>query len=203
MTMVLWSCGSSSTTSTASHPLPDTLVVGTLYTPTGFFIVRGDTMGYDYDRIIDFARDKHIGLRFKVAPSMASLIDSLEQGRVDVLACEVPVTAEYRTQVISCGALNETYQVLVQHTSDTVLTDVTQLVGHEVWVEAESKYEARLRNLDDELGGGITIHSIDADTLREKAARYGYAVEVVAEGEHYDYLARITKRQARRVQDSL
>ena len=44
---------------------------------------------------------------------------------------------------------------------------------------------------------------IDADTLREKAARYGYAVEVVAEGEHYDYLARITKRQARRVQESL
>ena len=35
---------------------------------------------------------------------------------------------------------------------------------------------------------------IDADTLRERAARNGYAVEVVAEGEHYDYLARITKR---------
>ena len=36
---------------------------------------------------------------------------------------------------------------------------------------------------------------IDADTLREKAGRCGYAVEVVAEGEHYDYLARITKRK--------
>ena len=36
---------------------------------------------------------------------------------------------------------------------------------------------------------------IDADTLREKAARNGYAVEVVAEGEHYDYLARITKKE--------
>ena len=35
---------------------------------------------------------------------------------------------------------------------------------------------------------------IDADTLREKAAINGYAVEVVAEGEHYDYLARITKK---------
>ena len=34
---------------------------------------------------------------------------------------------------------------------------------------------------------------IDADTLREQAAKNGYAVEVVAEGEHYDYLARITK----------
>ena len=35
---------------------------------------------------------------------------------------------------------------------------------------------------------------IDADTLRQKAGRSGYAVEMVAEGEHYDYLARITKR---------
>ena len=34
---------------------------------------------------------------------------------------------------------------------------------------------------------------IDADTLKEKAAKNGYVVEVVAEGEHYDYLARITK----------
>ena len=35
---------------------------------------------------------------------------------------------------------------------------------------------------------------IDADTLKQKAGRCGYAVEVVAEGGHYDYLARITKR---------
>ena len=34
---------------------------------------------------------------------------------------------------------------------------------------------------------------IDADTLKEKAAKNGYVVEVVAEGNHYDYLARITK----------
>ncbi len=34
---------------------------------------------------------------------------------------------------------------------------------------------------------------IDADTLKERASRYGYRVEVVSEGEHYDYLARITK----------
>ena len=35
---------------------------------------------------------------------------------------------------------------------------------------------------------------IDADTLKVQAARNGYNAEVVAEGEHYDYLARITKR---------
>jgi hypothetical protein len=32
-------------------------------------------------------------------------------------------------------------------------------------------------------------------TLKEKARRRGYVVEVVAEGEHYDYLARITKKE--------
>ena len=35
---------------------------------------------------------------------------------------------------------------------------------------------------------------IDADTLKDVAETSGYTVEVVAEGEHYDYLARITKR---------
>ena len=35
---------------------------------------------------------------------------------------------------------------------------------------------------------------IDVETLKEKAAINGYAVKVVAEGKHYDYLARITKR---------
>ncbi len=36
---------------------------------------------------------------------------------------------------------------------------------------------------------------IDADTLRQRAGRFGYAVEIVAEGGHYDYLARITKKR--------
>lgn len=34
---------------------------------------------------------------------------------------------------------------------------------------------------------------IDADTLIREATKYGYAVDVVAEGEHFDFLARITK----------
>lgn len=35
---------------------------------------------------------------------------------------------------------------------------------------------------------------IDADTLKQVAENNGYMAEVVAEGEHYDYLARITKK---------
>ena len=47
----------------------------------------------------------------------------------------------------------------------------------------------------DTIGEPFNWLYIDADTLREKAGRCGYVVEVVAEGGHYDYLARLTKRQ--------
>ena len=47
----------------------------------------------------------------------------------------------------------------------------------------------------DTIGEPFNWLYIDADTLKEKAWRSGYAVEVVAEGEHYDYLARITRLQ--------
>ena len=145
------------------HTLPDTIVVGTLYSPTGFFILKGDTMGYDYDRICDFAKSHGITLKFRVARSMPQLLDMLKTKKVDVLACEIPVTAEYKSRVLHCGAVNETYQVLVQHSGKSMIYDVTQLIGREVYVEKGSKYESRLRNLDNEVGGGIIIHAVEGE----------------------------------------
>ncbi len=156
-------CGGRDDNESGQHRLPDTLNVGTLYSPTGFFILKGDTMGYDYDRICDFARSRGIALRFKVARSMPALLDMLKKKQVDVLACEIPVTAEYKSRVLHCGSVNETYQVLVQHSGKNVIYDVTQLIGCEVYVEKGSKYESRLRNLDNEVGGGITIRTVEGE----------------------------------------
>lgn len=156
------SCAGEKTT-VQQHRLPDTLNVGTLYSPTGFFILKGDTMGYDYDLICDFARSHGIALRFKVARSMPALLEMLKKKNVDVLACEVPVTAEYKSRVQHCGAVNETYQVLVQHSGVGLIHDVTQLIGRDVYVEKGSKYESRLRNLDNEVGGGINIHAVEGE----------------------------------------
>ncbi len=167
--LLVWSlsmvvaCGGGKSDTQVEHRLPDTLSVGTLYSPTGFFILKGDTMGYDYDRICDFARSRGIALRFKVARSMPALLGMLKKRDVDVLACEIPVTAEYKSRVLHCGAVNETYQVLVQHSGKNMIYDVTQLIGREVYVEKGSKYESRLRNLDNEVGGGITIHTVEGE----------------------------------------
>ena len=45
----------------------------------------------------------------------------------------------------------------------------------------------------DTIGESFDWLYIDADTLRHHASQSGYTAEIVAEGEHYDYLARIVK----------
>lgn len=147
------------------NKLPDTLVVGTIYSPASFFILKSDTLGYDYERICAFARDNGIAIKFHVATSMKDLITLVENNKVHVAAYEIPMTAEYKEHVIHCGEQNITYQVLVQRATRDTLTDVTQLVGKDIYVIHGSSYEARLKNLDNELGGGIKIHAIDNDSL--------------------------------------
>ena len=176
--VVAWSCDHKSHSHLAVAQLPDTLIVGTLYSPTSYFYYKEDTMGYEYERVCNFAKDKGIGIRFIVASNMEAAIAMLDSGTIDLIAYEIPITAEYKNRVISCGTENITHQILVQPRSDTLITDVTQLVGRNVYVEKNSKYEARLRNLDNEIGGGINIHTIDEDTLITEDL-----VEMVADGE--------------------
>ena len=149
------------------YRLPDTLRVGTLYSPTSYFIYREEKMGYDYDLINRFVSDKALVLDLIVATSMNTMIEMLDSGQIDVIAYEIPITAEFKSRVLPCGIENITHQVLVQprNMGKEPITDVTQLVGKDVYVEKASKYQHRLENLNDELGGGINIYPIDRDTL--------------------------------------
>lgn len=146
---------------------PDTLRVGTLYSPTSYFIYREEKMGIDYDLVSQLAADKGMVLDLKVAPTLPALIEMIDSGLIDVAAYEVPVTAEYKSHVIPAGKESITKQVLVQPktSADRRITDVTQLAGREVYVEAGSKYLYRLENLNDEIGGGIKIKEVKRDSI--------------------------------------
>lgn len=162
------------------HPLPDTLRVATLYSPSSYFLFRDEEMGYDYSLVKQFADDKGMVLDLTVAPSLASMVELLDSGKVDLLAYEVPVTAEYRRKTVPCGPATLTHQVLVQPRKggEGFITDETQLVGRDVYVEANSKYLYRMQNLNEELGGGVNIHVIDRDTIVAEDL-----IEMVSEGE--------------------
>lgn len=164
--VVAGSCSGPRTAAEASR-LPDTLRVATLYSPTTYFIYRDEPMGYDYTLAADFAKAKGMVLDLRVARSMGEAVSMLDSGSVDLLACNVPVTSQYRDKVVACGPEILTTQVLVQPKikGEAAITDVTQLPGRDIYVERGSKYEQRLQHLNDELGGGINIHAVDSDSL--------------------------------------
>lgn len=149
------------------YRLPDTLRVATLYGPLSLFYFREDTMGYDFSLVKEFAEAKNMILDISIASSIDNAIAMLDSGEVDVIAYELPVTSQFKKHIYPCGPEFFTNQVLVQNSEnkDSLITDVTQLVGREVWVEANSKYHHRLENLNEELGGGIIIKVIERDTI--------------------------------------
>ncbi len=166
--MALSSCsGHQNTASSGQTTLPDTLRAVTLSGPTSYFIYRGEPMGYDYTLLDSLARQKGMVLDLQVARSLSSAVAMLDSGKVDLIAYEVPITAHYRNYVLPCGPENYTTQVLVQPMVQGApqITDVTQLVGRDVYVEADSKYLRRLQNLNNELGGGINIIEYGGDTI--------------------------------------
>lgn len=152
---------------TVHMKLPDTLRVVTLYSPMSYFLYRDDTLGYDYSLIKQFTAAKNMELSLTIASSLEHAVNMLDSGLVDLIAYEVPVTSDYVKTVYPCGPENYTAQVLVQRIREDkdLITNVTELVGKDIWVLPNSKYLQRLDNLDSELGGGINIKLIDRDTI--------------------------------------
>lgn len=139
----------------------------TLYSSTTYFQYKMNEMGYEYDLIRNFAQSQGLKLHIKVAENSSRLIEMLQAGEADVVAYPIHITNQMKQEVLFCGRETLSTQVLVQRANrgDTLLTDVTQLIGKEVYVRPDSRYAQRLENLNEELGGGILIRDIEKDSI--------------------------------------
>ena len=162
--LLLCGCGQKHTHHFGDNDI-DTLNVVTLYGPTSYFLYRGEEMGIDYENVRRFAEEQGLNLKIKTAHNIEELIKMLKEGEAQLAAYPVPFIAEYNSEIIHCGPKEVNWQVLVQKISDTIINDVTGLIGKDVFIEKNSKYQYRLENLNEELGGGINIHPIDNDTI--------------------------------------
>jgi membrane-bound lytic murein transglycosylase F len=143
------------------------LKVLTLPGSMSYFIYKGEPKGYEYELLNDFAESNNLQINIKLADNETKLAEMLENGEGDLIAYNIPITKEGKKQLIYCGreVINE--QVLIQRANrkDTILKDVVDLIGKEVLLIHDSKYYRRMMNLNDELGGGIQIRTIDKDTI--------------------------------------
>ena len=145
----------------------DTLRVITLNTSTSYFIYRDQEMGYHYEMVKNFANEHGLALKVVVAPNPSALIEMLCDSVGDIIAYNVPVENVLKDSLLYCGLMEISHQVLVQRAEnrDPLLKDVTELIGKDVYVVRNSKFEQRMKNLNQELGGGIRLQYADEDTL--------------------------------------
>lgn len=143
------------------------LTVLTMYSSTTYFNYRGQDMGFQYELCEQFAKHLNVSLEIKVAKSVQEMTDRLLKGEADLIAYNLPVTHSNKDSLLYCGEEIITHQVIVQRSGNSKnkpLTDVTELIGKDIYVKP-GKYYNRLVNLNNELGGGIHIHRIDNDSI--------------------------------------
>lgn len=143
------------------------LTIITLNSSTSYFIYKEEPMGYDYDIAQDFCDHYNLKLNVKVAENTTRMLEMLHNGEGDIIAYEMPVQNELKDSVLYSGPQQISHQVLVQRAAkgDTLIKDVTELIGKEVYTKASTKYHQRLENLNAELGGGIIIKDMEQDTI--------------------------------------
>ncbi len=141
------------------------LVVLTLYSSTTYFNYRGQEMGYQYELSQQFANELGVKLRIKTARTPIQLVEMLQRGEGDLIAYTLPITKRGKDSLLYCGEEVVTHQVIVQRRNgkQALLKDVTDLIGKQVHVK-RGKYYDRLKNLNEELGGGIEIVLVENDS---------------------------------------
>lgn len=173
----------------------DTLRVITLNSSTSYFIYRDQPMGYHYEMIRDFCAHHGLVPKIQVGENIPAMVQMLLDNEGDVIAYNIPVTTLLKDSIRYSGLVQVSHQVLVQRAQqrDSMLTDVTGLIGRKVTVLAGSRQHERLVNLDKELGGGIRIEAIKNDTTAVEDL-----IRMVSMGEidytvAYDDLARLNQ----------
>ncbi len=153
---------------------------------TGYFIYKGQPMGFEYDLLDRLARDLGVELKVELTADIEVAFDMLNKGQADIMAYHLTVTKERAQKVNFTNALNEVKQVLIQRKPDNwrqlkqheieagLIRKPLDLVGKEVYIRKGSAFSSRLTNLSDEIGGDIIVVEesgrIDTETLIKRVA---------------------------------
>ncbi|MEM6522549.1 MAG: transporter substrate-binding domain-containing protein [Bacteroidota bacterium] len=156
---------------------------------TGYFIYKGQPMGYEFDLLSLFAKHLDIRLKIELTTSIDEAFNMLNQGKGDVIAYNLTITNERKKFVQFSKSHYKTKQVLIQRKPEgwrkmtreklnrSLLRDQNDLMGKEVYVRKSSAYVQRLKNLADEIGGDISVVETEDSLETERL------IKMVAEGQ--------------------
>lgn len=153
---------------------------------TGYFIYKGQPMGYEYELLKSLAQDLGVTLELKITTDIDEAFRMLNAGEGDIVAHNLAITRSRAEIVAFTEPHNYIRQVLIQRKPDnwrklplheiesSLIRNPIELIGKEIFVRKSSSYATRLHNLSDEIGGNILIvedfGDIETETLIKKVA---------------------------------
>jgi len=168
------------------------LVALTTYSPTSYFIYRGQPMGYEYELLQRLADHLDVKLEIKVAHNLNEVFDMLNRGYGDIVAHNLAITAKRKKIVDFTEHHHMVSQVLVQRRPDnwrrinpnklerSLVRNPYELKDKTVHIRRNSSYFERLQNLSEEMGEPINVGEVPGELSTNTI------IAKVAEGE-YDF----------------
>jgi len=163
------------------------LIALTDYNSISYFIYRGEPMGFQFEMLQDFADYLQIELELITENDLIRSFEMLNDGRTDLLALNLTINNERKERVQFTHPIGQTRQVLVQKRPDNwremkmddinrvLVRNLLDLADRTVYVQSESSYAQRMKNLQSEIGD--TIHIVEVPMEAEEL------ISLVASGE--------------------
>lgn len=175
-----------------------TLVVLTPYNSTSYFIYKGEALGYEYELLQTFAKERQLALKMVVVTDRKSIYSLLNKGEGDIAAGRLVPTPEDEANVSFSRALYRTEPALVQQEgapetagegteqvikpgpadelpemdiNARLITKPAQLAGQTVTLPQKSPYKRTLIELADNISGDINVVEMEGAIQDETLAQ--------------------------------
>ena len=142
----------------------DTVYVAIEYSPLSLYMYDDTLGGFNNDLLKLIERNENIAVKLIPVVSLSESLEQLDAGRFDILAAQVPVTAEFREKYIFSDSIYLDKQVLVQKRDSLGQYSVKSqldLAGDTLCVVSGSPVVDRINNLSDEIGDTIRVQLED------------------------------------------
>lgn len=146
--------------------------VVTNYNSTNYFVYKGTPMGYQLELLQEFSNYMGLKLDVTVNNDLSTNYRNLKTGKVDIIASSLAATLEKNRGIQFSEPHSFSRQVLIQqryHADNNnqgqraynkLIRNQLNLAGQTIYVQKESAYAKRLRNLAQEIGDSINIVEI-------------------------------------------
>ncbi len=148
--------------------------------PASYFIYKGKNMGYEYELLHEFAKDMDIELKVKMMHNLDSMLVALRQCKGDLIACNLTITPDRENELNFTVPHLTTHQVLIQKKpknwrklskqalQDSLITNIEQLKGKEIFVWQNSTYFKKINEINDKLNLNLLIIPVEGDITSEE-----------------------------------